>query len=159
MLKSFKLERTIEIHPTSSFTDGKSAVARCLHCGSMHLFLIKVWSKVLLYFLKKINTISEFLPTWVLYGLSSKPRIHSCKYSIFEISVWFCQILILSPKVYVGGGWYLTNNTTNYVPDSMLDTEREAKMARIPTLVKKTKVQRDNRGMLKGQQVYRDRND
>lgn len=54
---------------------------------------------------------------------------------------------------------YLTNKTTYYVPDSVLDTRKEAEMARIPAPERKTNMQINNRGMLKGQQVYRDGND
>lgn len=63
MLKSFKLERILEMHPTPSFTGEKSDVGKNLHRGSVHLFLIRVCSKVSLYFSKKINTITKFLPT------------------------------------------------------------------------------------------------
>lgn len=85
MLKSFKLERILEIHPTSSYTGEKSAMGKYLRRGSMHLFLIRVCSKVLLYFSKKMNTISKFLPTWASYRVSSKLCIHITKYYRFAI--------------------------------------------------------------------------
>ena len=120
MLKSFQLERTPEIYPTSSFAEGK-AVGRCLHRESMHLLLGKVWSKVLLCSSKKIN-ISGFLPTLALHRLSSKSRIHISQYSIFQLLIRFCQILILSPKVGVGN--WAFHKTAYYGPDLMLDTGR-----------------------------------
>ena len=60
------------------------------------------------------------------------------------------------------GTWverYLTSKTTYYVPNSMLETRRKTKMAEIPVLVRKTNMQTNIRGLLKGQQGDGVRND